>query len=68
MSAATHILPKGTGYNYYPFNFGRVTQDTPVRATDEPTMRGHVVIYRISDNLRMHTRRDLLRAVAEAAL
>lgn len=61
MNTATHIAQKGWGYDYYPQNFGRLTEDTPVTMTTEYAKPGNVIVLRCSDGLRMHvTKRALI--------
>jgi hypothetical protein len=61
---ATHIATKGAGYDYYPANFGRLTEDTPVSIAIDEHARPHcVIVYRLSDDRRMHIRRDALTEV-----
>lgn len=60
----SHIATSGWGYDHYPQNFARLTEDTPVRlAPTEFAKPGNVIAYRLSDNRRMHIPARAIREV-----
>lgn len=63
-TVATHVAQAGWGYDYYPTNFGRFKENTPVAvAPKEYAKPGYVIVYRISDGLRMHVKNSSLKAL-----
>lgn len=59
----TNVVPAGTGYNTRDGNFARATVDIPVYLTNEYAKPGHVVCYDATGDLRIHTRRSLLKEI-----
>jgi hypothetical protein len=61
MNGASHILKAGWGAETETGGFWRATEDTPVRlSADSYAKPQHCIVYRASDNLRLHVQKRAL--------
>lgn len=65
---ASRILRKGWGADTENGGFWRAMEDTPVRfSADSYAKPQHCIVYRASDNLRLHVQRRALVPIDSAA-
>lgn len=64
MGEASHILKAGWGADTENGGFWRAAEDTPVRfSADSYAKPQHAIVYRVSDNLRLHVQKRALVAL-----